>query len=164
MWICFQRQWKGICCQAKIRGTEKKKLGSLRCSRISQLKIIKKSLDNKNSFATVTYKQIPNEIEKNTLSTEADREKFNFSSLRKTSQKKIGLKDLAKIFTRKKNQSEDLCSSWEKKCQCLLLESEKKGSPGKFYKSNVDSKSYFSKEETFLIRNIQKIDKNFFIG
>ena len=40
----------------------------------------------------------------------------------------------------------------------------KKDSPGKFYKSSVDNKSYFSKEETFLITNRQKIDEKKFIG
>ena len=41
----------------------------------------------------------------------------------------------------------------------------KKDSPGKFYKSSVDNKSYFSKEETFLITNRQKIDekKNYWL-
>ena len=39
---------------------------------------------------------------------------------------------------------------------------KKKDSPGKFYKSSVDNKSYFHKQETFLIEKRQNTDKIFF--
>ena len=39
---------------------------------------------------------------------------------------------------------------------------KRKDSPGKFYKSSVDNKSYFDKSETFLITNRQKIEQIFF--
>ena len=38
---------------------------------------------------------------------------------------------------------------------------QKKDSPGKFYKSSVDNKPYFHKEET-LIMNRQTIDEKYF--
>ena len=44
----------------------------------------------------------------------------------------------------------------------LALWLKKKDSPGKFYKSSVDNKSYFHKSETFLITNRQKIEKKKF--
>ena len=39
---------------------------------------------------------------------------------------------------------------------------KKKDSPRKFYKSSVDNKSYFHKEQTFLITNRPKIDEKYF--
>ena len=41
-----------------------------------------------NSQPTTKYKQVPNDIEKNTLSSEASIERFNFSRLGKISRKK----------------------------------------------------------------------------
>ena len=48
--------------------------------------------------------------------------------------------------------------------EVLVLTSQlkKKDSPGKFYKSSVDNKSYFHKSGTFLITNRQKIEEKFF--
>ena len=48
--------------------------------------------------------------------------------------------------------------------EVLVLTSrlQKKDLPGKFYKSSVDNKSYFSKEEIFLITNRQEIDEKYF--
>ena len=48
--------------------------------------------------------------------------------------------------------------------EVLVLASrlKKKDSPGKFYKSSVDNKSYFHKSQTFLITNRQKIDEKSF--
>ena len=43
----------------------------------------------------------------------------------------------------------------------LAARLKKKNSPGKFYKSSVDNKSYFHKEET-LIMNRQTIDEKYF--
>ena len=74
--------------------------------RISSVKILKKSVDNMNSLLTAKYKQIPNEIEKSTLSSEVDRERFNFSRLKKISQEKNRLERFGKkICKRKKLKS-----------------------------------------------------------
>ena len=43
----------------------------------------------------------------------------------------------------------------------LAARLKKKNSPGKFYKSSVDNKSYFHKEETLLM-NRQTIDEKYF--
>ena len=44
----------------------------------------------------------------------------------------------------------------------LAPQIKKKDSPGKFYMSSVNNKSYFHKSETFLITNRQKIKEKFF--
>ena len=64
-------------------------------------KIIKKSVDNMNSFPCAKYKQTPNEIEKNSLNSEASKERFNFNF--KLEKKTLDKKSLTGKFTRKKN-------------------------------------------------------------
>ena len=51
-----------------------------------------------NSLPSTKYKQTPNEIEKNSLNSEASRERFNFLRLKK----KIEKKNLTRKFTREK--------------------------------------------------------------
>ena len=56
-----------------------------------------------NSQPTAKYKQVPNDIEKNTLSSKASRERFNFSRLEKISREKNRLEKVDKKITREKN-------------------------------------------------------------
>ena len=115
-----------------------------------------------NSLPTAKYNQIPNEIEKNTLSSEADRERFNFSRLKKISQEKSRPERFdKKIYRRKKLKLRSPLKLGEE-VLVLAAQIRKKDSPGKFYKRSIDNKSYFSKEETFLITNRQKIDEKYF--
>ena len=67
--------------------------------------IIKMSVDNMNSLPSAKYKQIPNENEKNSLNSEASKEKFTFFRLKKLEKKKLDKKNLTRKFTREKNQS-----------------------------------------------------------
>ena len=63
------------------------------------------------------------------------------------------MKDLTRKFTREKKLK--LRSLLEVGEEVLALAAwlRKKDSPGKFHISSVDNKSYFSKNETFLIMN-----------
>ena len=45
-----------------------------------------------------------------------------------------------------------------KKVQVLVGQMKKKDSPGLFYKSSTDNKSFFNRQQKFLIINRQKID------
>ena len=113
--------------------------------RINPYEIIKKSVDNMNTQPTTKYKQVPNDIEKNTLSSEVSRERFNFSMLEKINREKNRLEKFdKKIYQRKKLK---LRSPLEVGEEVLILAAwlKKKDSPGKFYKSSVDNKSYFHK-------------------
>ena len=129
--------------------------------RVNPYEIIKKSVDNMNSQPTTKYKQVPNDIEKNTLSSKASRERFNFSRLEKGREKNRLEKFDKKIYQRKKL---NLRSSLEVGEEVLILAAQlkKKDLPGKFYKSSADNKSYFHKQDTFLITDKQKIDGKFF--
>ena len=115
-----------------------------------------------NSLPSAKYRPTPNEIEKNSLNSKASKERFNFLRLKKFREQKVRQEKFdKKIFKRKKLK---LRSPLEVGEEMLVLASrlKKKDSPGKFYKSSVDSKSYFHKWETFSITNRQKIEEQFF--
>ena len=104
-----------------------------------------------NSLSSTKYKQTPNEIEKNSLNSEASKERFNFLRLKKIREEKVRQKK----FNRKTYEKKilKLRSPLEVGEEVLVLASrpKKKDSPGKFYKISVDNKSYFHKSEIFLI-------------
>ena len=88
-------------------------------------------------------------MEKNSLSSEASRERINFLRLKKIREEKVRQEKFSKKICERKKLK--LKSSLKVEEEILVLASQlkKKDSPGKFYKSSVDSKSYFHKSETF---------------
>ena len=64
--------------------------------RISPYEIIETFVDNMNSLSTTKYKLVSNNIERRTLKSEADGERFNFSRLEKISREKIRLEKIDK--------------------------------------------------------------------
>ena len=115
-----------------------------------------------NSLPSAKYKQTPNEIKKNSLNSEASRERFNFLRLKKNREEKVRQEKLnKKIYKRKNLKLKSLLEVGE---EVLVLPSrlKKEESPGKFYKNSVDNKSYFHKSEVFLITNRQKIEGKVF--
>ena len=101
-----------------------------------------------NSLPSTKYKQTPNEIEKYSLNSEASKERFNFLRLKKVREEKVRQEKInKKTYKRKKLK---LRSPLEVGEEVLVLTSrlKKKDLPGKFYKSNVDNKSYIHKSET----------------
>ena len=106
-----------------------------------------------NSLSTAKYKQVPDDIRIKTLKSEAKREIVNFSKLEKISREKVWLEKFnKKIYRRNKLKLRSPLEVGEE-VPILTAQLKKKGSPGEFYKSSVDKKSYFHKEETFLIAN-----------
>ena len=55
-----------------------------------------------NSLPTAKYKQVPNDIEKNTLSLETSTKRFNFCRPEKFARKKIDLRRFDKKIAREK--------------------------------------------------------------
>ena len=111
-----------------------------------------------NSQLTRKYKQILNDIEK----AEASRERFNFSRLEKISREKNRLEKFDKKKLPEKKIKVKISTRSGKKVPILTAQLKKKDTPGKFYKSGFDKKSYFHKQETFLIINRQKIHGKIF--
>ena len=97
------RSGKAFAVKQKLRELKKKNFRKKISKRINSYEIINKSVDNMNSQPTTKYKQVPNDIEKNILSSEASRERLNFSRLQKISREKNRLKKFnKKIYQRKK--------------------------------------------------------------
>ena len=86
------RSGKAFAVKQKLRELKKKNFREKISKRINSYEIINKSVDNMNSQPTTKYKQVPNDIEKNILSSEASRERLNFSRLQKISREKNRLK------------------------------------------------------------------------
>ena len=117
---------------------------------------------NIEKYKNCKHKQVPNNIKRKTLKSETDRERFNFSRLEKISREKVWLEKFGKkIYQRKKLKLRSLLEVGEE-VHILAAQLKKKDTPGKSYKSSVDNKSYFQKEEAFLITNRQKIDQKHF--
>ena len=49
------------------------------------------------------YKPVPNEVEKNTIGSEVNRERFNFARWKKLKEKRVDLRNLTRKFTREKS-------------------------------------------------------------
>ena len=97
------RSGKAFAVKQKLRELKKKNFRKKISKRINSYEIINKSVDNMNSQPTAKYKQVPNDIEKNILRSEASRERLNFSRLQKISREKNRLKKFnKKIYQRKK--------------------------------------------------------------
>ena len=68
----------------RLKAMEKKAV-----EKINPYEIKKESVDNMNSLLSAKYKQIPNEIEKNSLNSEASKERFNFLKLKEIREEKF---------------------------------------------------------------------------
>ena len=89
--------------QSKKRIFRLKAMEKRLSKKINPYRIIKKSVGNMSSLPSAKYKQTPNEIEKNSLNSEASKERFNFLRLKKLEKKKLDKKNLTRKFTREKN-------------------------------------------------------------
>ena len=86
-----------------FKALERKILGG---KKIRPYEIIKKPVKNMNSHPSAKYKQVPENVKKSTLASEASREKFNFVRLRKKfEKKKIVSKDLTQNLPEKKTKA-----------------------------------------------------------
>ena len=109
---------------------------------------------------SVRYKQTPNDIEKNKLNSEANKGRFNFAMLEKTRREKSRLEKFhKKIYQRNKLRLRFLFEVGQE-VLILALQIKKKDDMGRFYESSINNKPSFHK--TFLIKNRQKIEENFF--
>ena len=157
------RGGKAFVAEQKIRELKKRK------SRLSALQknmrvkrspnnIIEKAVDNMNSLSSAKYGIAPNEIEKNSLLSEVYRERFDIRRLRKVSKSQYRYKrhERNKYQTKKKK----LRMTLEIGEDLLLLSSrlKKKDSPGLFYKSSTENRSYFDNKTIFTIIKKEDID------
>ena len=161
------RSGKAFAAKQKLRELKKrifrlKAMVKRLSKKMNPYEIIKKSVHDMNSLPSAKYKQTPNEIEKNSLNSEASKKRFSLLRLKKIRGEKVRQEKFnKKIYERKKIKLRFPLEVGE---EVLVLASRlrRKDSPGKFHKSSVDSKSYFHKSETILITNRQRIEEKIF--
>ena len=161
------REGKAFAAEQKLREL-KKRISKIKAieknssKKISPYQIITKSVENMYSLPTAKYKQVPNDVESKTLISEADRERFDFTRLLRISKEKAQQERYnRKIYSRKKLKLRSPLDLG-KKVHILAGRIKKKDSPGLFYKNSTDNKSFFNRQDKFLIINRQKIDGKYF--
>ena len=127
--------------------------------KVTPTKIITTSPENMNSVLNEKYGLSPNEIEKKPLSSERFRTLYNFHRIERT--KKLHDRqdryDKKKYGSKRKKLRENL--NIGEKDLVLAERIRKKSAPGKVYKQSVQNIGYFNKEQTYVLRTKQKIDK-----
>ena len=144
----------------RLNALEKKFKGK----RLRSYEIIKQSVENINSMPSAKYKQVPNEVDKNTIGSEANRERFNFARLEKIKREKSRLEKLdKKTYKRKKL---NLRSPLEVGGEVLFShrESEKKTILEGFTKEAWTTNVTFIIKRHFQLETDKKLKKNFFTG
>ena len=102
-----------------------------------------------NNTPTVTYGLEPEFIEKKSLELESFKVKFDFDRLDKVKKNNERLKRYGeKIDQREKLKFRENLNV-EEEVLILVGKIKKKDLPGKFYKSSIENKSYFNKNEFF---------------
>ena len=101
-----------------FKALERKILGG---KKFRPYEIIKKSVKNMNSHPSAKYKQVPENVKKSALASEASREKFNFVRLwKKFEKKKIGSNDLTQNLPEKKTKAKISAQGGRRSpCACL---------------------------------------------
>ena len=127
---------------------------------VAPTKIILSSAENMNNVANKKYGISPNDIKKKSLSSRKFKTLFNFHRIWRTKKHTIDSTGMIekRYPAKRKKLRKDLDVG--KKVLFLAKRIRKKSAPGKFYKQIVQNIPYFKKQETFIIQNKQKIDKN----
>ena len=126
--------------------------------------LIQKAVENTNSLPTAKYGVEPDKIEKRSLESDWFREWFDIRRLSRISKAQPRYERYQKKnYLRKKKKLRVRLEIGE---DVLLLSSrrKKKSDPDKFYKSTVNSKSFFVKNAIFTITKRQTLTIKRFIG
>ena len=154
------RGGKAFAAEQKIQELKSRiaKLNALKM-KVSPTKIITTSSENMKRLLHKIYRLSTNQIEKKSSSSKRFRTLFNFHRIERT--KKIHDRlyrfDKKKYGAKKQKLQENLDIG--KKVLVLAERIRKKSAPGKFYKQFVQNIAYFNKEQTYVIRAKQKLDK-----
>ena len=162
------RGGKAFAAKQKLRELKKRLSRLLLLQRNSKTKLkspnilIQKAVENMNSLPTAKYGVEPDKIEKRSLESDWFWEWFDIRRLSRISKAQPRYERYQKKqYLRKKKKLRVPLEIGE---DVLLLSSriKKKSDSGKFYKSTVDSKSFFDKNAIFIITNRQNIDNKTF--
>ena len=129
--------------------------------RLNSAKLIKKTVENMNNTKSIKYDLEPEIIEKQSLTDDNFREKYDFYRLDKVTKalKRYKKYDENVDLKRKKKLREPLAIG--ERVLILAGRLKKKDAPGVLYKSTTENRPFFSRKQVYIVKKIVKIDNTF---
>ena len=162
MFTTKNRGGKAYAAEQKIREFKKilfriKKTYKRLKKRLNSAKLIKKTVENMNNTKSIKYGFEPEFIEKQSLTDENFKERYDFHRLNQVTKafERYKRHDLKVDFKRKKKLRNPLTVG--ERVLILASRLRKKDAPGVLYKSTTENKSFFSKKQVYIVRKIVKV-------
>ena len=166
MFSSKNRGGKAYVAEQKIREFKKilfriKKTYKRLKKRLNSAKLIKKTAQNMNNTKSIKYGLEPEVIEKQSLTDDNFREKYDFYRLKQVTKafKRYKKHDIAIDLKRKKKLRQPLTIG--ERVLILASRLKKKDAPGVLYKSTTENKPFFNKKQIYTVKKIVKINDIF---
>ena len=166
MFTTKNRGGKAYAAEQKIREFKKilfkiKKTYKRLKKRLNSAKLIKKTVQNMNNTKSIKYGFEPEVIERQSLTDENFKERYDFHRLNQITKafKRYKQHDLTVDFKRKKKLRDPLTIG--ERVLILASRLKKKDAPGVLYKSTTENKPFFSKKQVYIIKKIVKVTGTF---
>ena len=167
MFTSKNRGGKAYVAEQKIREFKKilfriKKTYKRLKKRLNSAKLIKKAVQNMNNTKIIKYGFEPEVIERQSLTDENFKERYDFHRLKQITKafERYKRHDLTVDLKRKKKLRDPLTIG--ERVLTLASRLKKKDAPGVLYKSTTENKPFFSKKQVYVIKKIKKITDIFY--
>ena len=123
---------------------------------LNSAKLIKKTVQDMNNTKSIKYGFEPELVERQTLTDENFKERYDFHRLNQITKafKRYKQHDLTVDFKRKKKLRDPLTIG--ERVLILASRLKKKDAPGVLYKSTTENKPFFSKKQVYIVKKIVK--------
>ena len=162
MFTTKNRGGKAYAAEQKIREFKKilfriKKTYNRLKKRLNSGKLIKKTVQNMNNTKSVKYGLEPEVIERQSLTDENFKERYDFYRLNQVTKafRRYKQHDINVDLRRKKKLREPLTIG--ERVLILASRLKKKDAPGALYKSTTENKPFFSRKQVYVIKKIVKV-------
>ena len=166
MFTTKNRGGKAYAAEQKIREFKKilfkiKKTYKRLKKKLNSAKLIKKTVQNMNNTKSIKYGFEPEVIERQSLTDENFKERYDFHRLNQITKafKRYKQHDLTVDFKRKKKLRDPLTIG--ERVLILASRLKKKDAPGVLYKSTTENKPFFSKKQVYIVKKIVKVTGTF---
>ena len=124
---------------------------------LNSAKLIKKTVQDMNNTKSIKYGFEPELVERQTLTDENFKERYDFHRLNQITKafKRYKQHDLTVDFKRKKKLRDPLTIG--ERVLILASRLKKKDAPGVLYKSTTENKPFFSKKQVYIVKKIVKV-------
>ena len=124
---------------------------------LNSAKLIKKTVQDMNNTKSIKYGFEPELVERQTLTDENFKERYDFHRLNQITKafKRYKQHDLTVDFKRKKKLRDPLTIG--ERVLILASRLKKKDAPGVLFKSTTENKPFFSKKQVYVVNKIVKV-------